>query len=131
MNTTWLQVIGMVTGFVILGEAFALILGMHLLSRGENPWATKKNNLLLGLDVLFGITFLWAIFVDDGYLIQAILLGTTVIHILSHAYRSWEYGAKRPNPFCTNLPLFMVNDVKLILLVLIFLIAMSFGMKSE
>ena len=33
--------------------------------------------------------------------------------LLVHVYRDWEYLAHSANQFCLNLPLFVVNNVKL------------------
>jgi hypothetical protein len=43
---------------------------------------------------------------------RVMLCGSLIILRISHTYRTWEYLARRPNPFCFNLPLFIVNEVK-------------------
>lgn len=60
---------------------------------------------------------------------QAVLVGASVhrgaalpyafhflvsLALLTHAYREWEYLARAANPFCANRPLFVVNNLKLI-----------------
>ena len=34
--------------------------------------------------------------------------------LLTHGYRVWEYLARASNPFCANAPLFIVNNLKLV-----------------
>lgn len=114
VNSTWLRVTAAVTDVVILGEALALIVGIGLLSRGQNPWLAWRNVLLLGLDVVAGAVLMWAVFRSGGDAQQVGLYGAIAILLLSHGYREWEYLVGVPNRVCFNLPLFAVNNAKLV-----------------
>jgi hypothetical protein len=42
-----------------------------------------------------------------------------VISVVAHGYREWEYLVGAANPFCANAPLFVLNNLKLIGLLVI------------
>lgn len=110
------------TALVVLGEALALGLGMDLIAGGDNPWVTDSNLILLLTDVGLGglITyFAVASRETDKF---AILAATGLM--ITHGYRAVEYFLGTANPFCANIWLFLLNDLKLIaavaIIVLIF-----------
>jgi hypothetical protein len=57
--TGWLKwcIAGM--GAVVAGEAVALVLGTRTFGARPNPWNTRKNRALLGLDLVTGTVLLW------------------------------------------------------------------------
>ena len=120
MNAT--KIITLLTGLVIVGEALALLIGMHFLSGRDNPWVSFKNDLLLALDIFTGsaLVFLSLRNGVPGNPIFWIMSGLT---LLTHAYRDWEYLVQAANQFCLNLPLFLVNNFKLAGVITIFLLA--------
>jgi hypothetical protein len=102
---------------VTAGEVLALVIGMRLLSRGDNLWVSTKNDLLLGIDVLTGMVMVICSVV--GSMSNSAVLNTAVaVSLLAHGYREWEYLAQVGNAFCANLPLFVMGNVKLVGLVI-------------
>ncbi len=98
-------------GAVVAGEALALLIGMNASS---SEWARLKNNGLALLDLVTGAVLIYLLFARgdlDALLVFYVLLSVILI---SHGYREWEYVANRPNKFCENAPLFVVNGVKLV-----------------
>jgi len=97
---------------LLIGEALALWAGMHWLSKGGNDWASYKNTVLLLLDAACGLLLML------GYafrLPEAIFWVVFTVMVVTHALREYEYLSLKPHPFCSNLPLFMMNNIKLVL----------------
>lgn len=118
------RIITGLTGLLVLGEAAALLFGMHFLSGPGNPWNSLKNDLLLAIDIVSGVLLIWLVSNRSGIRPATglyILLG---VAILSHTFRVWEFLKDNPQKFCINTPLFVVNNVKLTLLLAI---AVIFG----
>ena len=114
-----LQVVTILVGVIVAGEAAALAVGMHLVKKSESPWISLKNDLLLALDVVVGLALILIAF-DGGNLIEPIWFSIfVVIGLLTHIYRIWEYLAGRETPFCGNRPLFIFNNIKFFGLLLI------------
>ena len=116
MNTPDLFRIGVVlTGLVILGEALALVVGMHFLSEQGNPWNSLKNDLLLGVDIVTGVGLITLSFAITNAQMSKfdLLYFVAALALLAHGYRAWEYLTRAANRFCINLPLFAVNNIKL------------------
>jgi hypothetical protein len=111
MDFNWLWAVSISTALVVIGEALALILGMYLLSRGENPWRTRTNNALIATDIIVGGVFLWSILA--GWIEGLPFYLSLGLLIITHAYRIWENRTRKPNPFCANRPLIIVNNLKL------------------
>ena len=113
------------TGLVILGEALALLVGMHFLSEQGNPWISLKNDLLLGMDIATGTRLVYLSFAITQIGMSGFgpLYFVAALALLTHGYRAWEYWTKVANGFCTNLPLFAVNNIKLAALTAIILSA--------
>ena len=105
------KVASLLTGLTMVGEALALLVGMHILSTGDNPWVSVKNDLFLVLDVVAGLGLLYPVLARRTAPYGLYFL--VGLALLSHGYRVWEYLARAGNPFCANLPLFIVNDLKL------------------
>lgn len=102
------------TGAIMAGEAVALYSGTHLIGNSNHPWINRKNDLFLGLDVLCGAGIIAMAFIPEQEMPQALRYSLVGAAVLSHGYRDWEYAVNQPNAFCFNLPLFVVNNVKLI-----------------
>ena len=117
-----IKIVILLIGLVIVGEALALLVGMHILSERVNPWISFKNDLLLAFDFFSGaaLVFLSLRNSDPGGLIFWIAAGLALV---THAYRDWEYLIQAANLFCLNLPLFVVNNFKLAGVIVIFLLA--------
>jgi hypothetical protein len=114
-----LQVVTTLVGLLVAGEATVLAVGVHLIKKSQSSWVSLKNDLLLAFDVVVGLSLLIIAF-DGGKVIQPFWFTIFVaIGLLTHIYRVWEYLAGRKSPFCDNRPLFIVNIIKLIGLLLI------------
>ena len=44
INLTRIRTLTLLTGLVIAGEALALVVGMRVLSPGDNPWVSLKSD---------------------------------------------------------------------------------------
>jgi hypothetical protein len=99
-------------GLLLIGEALALWAGMHWLSNGENGWTSFKNDFFLFVDILSGSLLLlgWAL-----NLSEIIFWVVFFIVVASHSFREYEYLTLQKKPFCSSLPLFIVNNLKIIL----------------
>jgi hypothetical protein len=105
------KVASLLTGLTMAGEALALLVGMHIPSAGDNPWISVKNDLLLALDIVAGLGVPYLLMGRRGAPYALYFLVS--LAVLTHGYRVWEYLARAGNPFCANLPLFVVNNLKL------------------
>ena len=99
-------------GILLVGEAAALFVGSRILGKSSKPWASTKNFLLLFLDIFCGMILLVSELLKFPEIIFWIIF---IVVVLSHAFREYEYLALQKQPFCINLPLFMVNNVKIVL----------------
>ena len=45
-----LQLLTILVSLVIVGEAAALAVGIHIIKKSETPWISLKNDLMLALD---------------------------------------------------------------------------------
>ena len=114
-----IRVVTILVGVIVAGEAAALAVGMHLIKKSESPWISLKNDLLLALDVVVGLSLI-LIACDNGNLIEPQWFSIFVtIGLLTHLYRIWEYLAGRETPFCANRSLFIFNNIKFISLFVI------------
>ena len=114
------KVVTLLTGSAIAGEAIALLVGMVMLSPQPNSWITWRNILLLILDIICGIGMIGLMLLWRGNFRNILLSGLVVIAFSSHAYRDWEYFlSKTDDRFLINNPLFVLNNVKLIGVVVI------------
>jgi hypothetical protein len=103
----------LLTGLVILGEAVALLVGMHVSSERDNPWISVKNDVLLLADLLTGAGLIYLALTQETLSRSALFYSITALALLAHGYREWEYAANALNKFCLNAPLMIVNTVKL------------------
>jgi hypothetical protein len=99
-------------GILLVGEAAALLVGTRLINKSKNPWNTHKNSIFLFLDILCGTILLLSVFLKFP---EAIFWIMFILVMLSHAFREYEYLSLQEQPFCSNLPLFIVNNVKIVL----------------
>jgi hypothetical protein len=106
-----------VTGLVVFGEALALLVGMHILSKRDNPWTSLKNDIFLATDIIAGLVLVVFAFKQENLFSPAILWTITIILLVSHGYRDAEYFLDLENKFCSNVPLMIFNNVKLVGLV--------------
>ncbi len=108
-----LKLLTIVTGNVIAGEALALLVGMHWLSPAGNPWVSNKNDGFLTLDIAVGLGFLVLASSVQSFPLSGILHTLILLSLLAHIYRDGEYFWSA-NKFCANVPLLAVNNIKLV-----------------
>ena len=129
MNTitsqTLLELAALISGLVMLGEAKVLFLGVRLAKLAKNPWFTPRNRILLGLDILFGFVMLAFVFLGESTVVSILFWVVVCFSFLAHGYREWEYFTQRENRFCTGIPQFVVNNIKLIGLLFILFAVLS------
>ncbi len=113
INTTHI-ILTVITGLVIFGEAAALLVGTHILSKRDNPWTSLKNDIFLATDLIAGLVLIYFIFKSDNLFAPAILWTVTILMLISHGYRDAEYFLDLENKFCANMPLLVFNNVKLV-----------------
>lgn len=113
MNARPFKTATLLTGIIVAGEALALLVGMHFLSEGNNPWISFKNDLLLFLDIVAGLGLVYLALAGGGVAWPYALYALVGLGFVTDGYREWEYLASAGNPFCANGPLFVVNNLKL------------------
>jgi hypothetical protein len=113
------QIISLLIGILVVGEAILLLIGMYGINKKHNEWKTRFNTNTLLIDVAFGMIIFFNAIENMPYKEVAI-----VVLIITHLYREIEYFYKeKKNRFIFNFPLFIVNTVKLIgLIALIFFV---------
>ena len=117
------NMIALVTGLFIAGEALALLVGMHFSSQSDKSWISAKNNLFLALDILAGLGLVYLALAQRGAAWPYDLYALTGLALLTHGYREWEYLAGIDNAFCATTPLFVVNNLKLVGLVAVLVLS--------
>ncbi|MGD8780088.1 MAG: hypothetical protein PVH88_14125 [Ignavibacteria bacterium] len=120
MSNELQQIVFLITALIIFGEALALFVGMEFFSETK-VWLNTKNNVLLLLDILVGFTFLFVFIYIKECLDSNLLILLTVVSLAAHAFREVEYFTNTENKFCFNLPLLVINSVKIIGLIFYFL----------
>ena len=122
---TALKIATILTAALVAGEAIALLIGMRLLSEPGNSWISTKNDLILALDIAEGFALLWLCWRRPTALGSAAFWLITLTGLFSHLYRELEYSARTSNPFLRNLPLLVVNHLKLFGLLLMAILGWS------
>ena len=102
----------MILAILLLGESLALLFGVFLIGEGKKSWASNKNLLFLIVDIICGVLLLEFAIHQTSVSWFWLLLG---IIYPTHAFREYEYLARVEAPFCSNLPLFIMNNIKIIL----------------
>ena len=119
LELNFLEIITLLTGALIAGEAFALTMGMYFLGSSQTSWISR-NTLFLVLDVVVGFGLIYLAFATRDVDTWMIFYLLSVMALITHGYREWEYFANIEHKFCFNPPLFIVNNVKIIGLVVTF-----------
>lgn len=99
---------------VLIVEALALLFGMLFCSQSGTEWLTTSNIVLLSLDMAMGILLISFSFKLDKILFYMILFFIVATIIGSHIYRNIDFAINSPNAFAFNIPLLVVNNLKLI-----------------
>jgi len=117
-------------GLIIAGESIALLVGMHLLSNGNNPWISAKNVFFAITDIITGSIFLCLAVTNTVFYVNDMNLESTsyyqtgpiisfiiaLFSLITHSYREFEFFGQDEGKFLTNSALFAMNNVKLGLL---------------
>ena len=109
----------LVTGLMMLGEGKLLFFGLRMAQLARMPWFTKRNRMLLFLDIFSGFVMLAFLFLGESTIAFILFSAAAFVTILAVGYREWEYIVQRENRFCANIPQFVVNNIKLFGLLLI------------
>jgi hypothetical protein len=104
---------------LIGGEALTLLIGMHFLSERPNLWISIKNDFLLLLDLVTALGLFLIVMMNKDVFASNAFYVFALVSLLSHGYRGWEYLACVQNKFCINVPLFIINDLKLLGLLIV------------
>lgn len=110
------------TGGLLIAESVALIIGLFIFNKGKSPWLSKQNITFLFLDMLVGASMILIPITNIEFTdpeIASFVLGFTMT---LHLFRSIHYFWPSKKPFCANIWLFLVNNIKLAgILALIFI----------
>ena len=118
MNTE--KIISLLLGLLIVGEAIPLLLVMYGKSSKPAEWKTRFNTNTLLMDIAFGMIIIFNAIEDMPF--KVIAIGALLI---THLYREIEYFNKgKKNRIIINIPLFIVNSIKLIGLIILFIIVL-------
>ncbi|MBN1260849.1 MAG: hypothetical protein JXB35_09230 [Anaerolineae bacterium] len=109
---TSLRIITGFTGALIAFESLALLIGMHGVIK-TSPWLTLKNELFAISDVVLGAALI-VLALNGAEARSGLLLGLLVSGLVSHGYRAWSYLAGIESRFIFNLPLFILNALRII-----------------
>jgi hypothetical protein len=99
-------------GLLLVGEAAILLIGIRVINKNNNPWNSHKNSLFLYLDILCGVILLLSVLLKFP---ELIFWAIFILVLISHTFREYEYLSLQKQPFCSNLLLFMVNNIKIVL----------------
>jgi len=99
-------------GILLVGEAAALLVGTRILGKNRSQWVSNKNSLLLLLDIFSGTLLLLSVLLRFPEIIYWFIF---IVVVFSHAFREYEYLTLKNRPFCNNLPLFIINNIKIVL----------------
>jgi hypothetical protein len=99
-----------IAGIMIAGEATALYIGMQ----SDPTWLCTKNNILLITDLITGSGLIYLAVTRDNLADSRGFYFLSTIALVAHGYREWEYIHGADQQFCFNIPLFIVNNIKII-----------------
>ena len=112
------QLISFLLGLIIVGEAIFLFIGIYILGKKQNDWKTRFNLNTLLIDITFGMIIIFNAFEKMIFIVIAV-----AALIITHLFREIEYfNTEKKNRFIFNLPLFIVNSIKLIFLLVLLLL---------
>lgn len=114
-----LQVVTLIVGIIVAGEATALAIGIHIVKKSDSPWVSLKNDLLLALDVVVGLVLILMVFGSEKFPPPVWFPIFVSIGLITHIFRIWEYLSDRTSSFCGNRSLFILNNLKFVGLLLV------------
>ena len=103
-------------GILVGGEALALFIGILVIKKRNSPWNTPQNRSYLYADLMVGFDLLLHPLLGNE--VWFVILSLLIVggSIVLHFKRLGEYVLQKSNPFCANKALFVVNNLKLVLL---------------
>jgi hypothetical protein len=104
-------------GAFIAGEALALGAGMAFSGPNGQHWVLGRNMVWLALDLIGGIILVRSFWWLEMPL--PLLWTAGLILLATHSWRSLEYWLKLERAYCFNVPLFIVNIIKVLGLILL------------
>ncbi|MDA3929240.1 MAG: hypothetical protein PF541_09785 [Prolixibacteraceae bacterium] len=111
-----MEFIFLFTGFIVFGESLALYIGLFLVKKGTSLWIHKLNMRRLFFDAIAGLLISTNYFLISSnwyFILAAVIISVSII---THFKRTMEYLLKKENPFCANKALFVMNNIKMVLL---------------
>lgn len=103
----------LLTAALIAGEALALEIGMHLPANRGNGWLHPRNEIMMATDILTGVALIVLTFTQPEFYRTPAFYILTGLNIVTHVFRDVEYFAPLADPYCGNVPLLVINNVKL------------------
>jgi hypothetical protein len=100
------------TASLIIGESLLLILGNSLPQISD--WMAPKNLGLALSDIALGGILVYISLSEQELEANLFLFICSGIMIITHVYRDIEYLGNQSNPFVFNVPLFILNNIRLV-----------------
>lgn len=115
-----LDVFALVLGLTVAGESIALLMGTTFSGFEGQEWQTPSNMFFMIIDIITGVAIIFLIFVKAELTNYPLVLSVfVVIVIMTHLFREMQYLLDIPNKYLKNRPLFIVNNLKLLLAAII------------
>ena len=100
-------------GSIAIAESILLLIGMQV--PAPSAWSNPKNILFAGSDIILGGLLVYCSFFLEDIESAPLFYIVAALLFISHGIRQFEYTSGTVNPFCINVPLFILNNVKLFL----------------
>ena len=111
-------------GALVCVESAILLVGMNL--PRPSSWSSPLNVAFAVSDIIIGGCLVYVSLSGTSYNVNLLFFIGIGILILTHGFRTVQYLIPDSNPFTANLPLFIFNNVRLLLLGTSFGISLSF-----
>ncbi|MBD3405326.1 MAG: hypothetical protein GF411_04205 [Candidatus Lokiarchaeota archaeon] len=120
-----IDILIIILGLVVAGEAIALFLGSSLSGFERQTWQTIPNITFLVFDIITGVAIVFLTIAKKELTNYPLVLSTfIVVIIITHLLRDIEFLIDTVEKFIANTPLLVVNNLKLI--IAIFLLIAEF-----
>ena len=107
---------------LLLGEAVTLLAGSYFISEKTLPWLTRKNAILLILDIILASLIIIA-FPALNYLPVFVYYSSLILVIGSLLFRTREYIFQTESKFCENKALYIINNILLAALLVVLILS--------
>ncbi len=119
-----MEIVIILTGALVLGESTLLLFGYNVPK--SRQWKTSRNTLLALSDVIFGGTLILQTLLTPRFMGSLLFHCIALMLLLTHLYRASENRRRKEPRFCVTRYLVVMNDVKIILVVLSILLSLNF-----